>query len=104
MIRYSADDRSVEEVAAGAEVRLTLRAGESRLVGYRCQHEKRLYLIPGTAPPAATVGPAPTRWLSSRSLTSTFAMAGAHSRSRPVSSYIRVLPGMEVVTDDPPVK
>ena len=101
VIRFSADDRSVEEVAAGGEVRLSLRAGESRVFGYRCQHEKRVFVV---APPEATPGPATTRWLASRRLASHAATAAAHPNSRPASADVRVLPGLEVVVDALPTK
>jgi hypothetical protein len=104
VIRYSTDDRSVEEVEAGREVRFTLRAGESRVVGYGCQHEKMLWLVPSSAPARIAAGPAVTRWLSSYRLAPRITLAAVDPKSRPVSSDIRVLPGVEVHVDVLPVK
>jgi hypothetical protein len=104
VIRYSADDRSVEEVEAGREVRFTLRAGESRVIGYGCQHEKMLWLVPSSAPARIPAGPAVTRWLASYRLAPEITLAAVDPKSRPVSSDIRVLPGIEVHVDDLPTK
>ena len=99
VIRFAADDRTVEDVAAGREVRLSLRAGESRLVACRT---RRIHLPSAALRPGA--GPAMGRWLASRGLEPGPAATTADAAFVPRSRDVRVLPGVRLSVSVPPTK
>jgi hypothetical protein len=101
VLRFAPDDRSAEEMSVGSEVRLSLRAGESRLVAYRCA-----YGDVGEDAPAAEVwaGPATTAWLAAHGLEPRAATPGVPRALLPASSDVRVLPGIRLRVAAVPTK
>jgi hypothetical protein len=93
-VRFAVDDRSAEEMSVGREVRVSLRAGESRVVAYRGLHGDvgEDATVPGTA--AGEPRPAAAAWLRSRGLLPLAETAGVARALLPSSSDVRVLPGI----------
>jgi hypothetical protein len=96
VVRWASDDRTVEEMETGAEVRMALRAGEVRVVAYVCQREMRPGVDPLGEPRPLAVPEPIGAWLARRGLRAQSARANVAGGSVPAGRGIQVLPGIEV--------
>lgn len=104
VVRFAPDDRTVEDLEAGRDVRLRLRAGESRVVGWQVDRQEPVLVAPLSAPTEVATGEALDAWLAERGLRARWARFGDGRRARPGSADVRVLPVLTVAVEPLPAK